>query len=242
MVLGEALAEILAIRPGDMLTVEIREGARPVLEVPVTQVARSLIGAPAYMRLSALNAEMREPGRISGAHLRVDAAQADAIYVTLKTMPRIAAVSVAENARASLQKLMDQGAGSARYIMGAVAFIITFGIVYNAARIGHNERRRDLASLRIMGFSRGEAAFVLLAELALIVLVALPVGSLAGHGLSFAIARGFSSELYQIPATFDAFSHGFAAAFVIAAAVVSGWLVKRDLDRTDLVDVLKARD
>ena len=242
VVLGEALAEILAIRPGDMLTVEIREGARPVLEVPVTQVARSLIGAPAYMRLSALNAEMREPGRISGAHLRVDAAQADAIYVTLKTMPRIAAVSVAENARASLQKLMDQGAGSARYIMGAVAFIITFGIVYNAARIGHNERRRDLASLRIMGFSRGEAAFVLLAELALIVLVALPVGSLAGHGLSFAIARGFSSELYQIPATFDAFSHGFAAAFVIAAAVVSGWLVKRDLDRTDLVDVLKARD
>ncbi|WP_425053432.1 ABC transporter permease [Psychromarinibacter sp. S121] len=242
LVLGEALAEILAVAPGDILTIEVTEGRQPVLEVPVTRVASTLIGAPAYMQMAALNAVMSEPGRISGARLRVDEARADEVYRRLKDMPTVAGVSVSENARASLQKLMDQGAGSARYIMGAVAFIITFGIVYNAARIAQNERSRDLASLRVMGFSKGETAFVLLGELAIITLVALPVGSLVGYALTFAIARGFSSELYQIPAYFDPFSHGFSAAFIIVAAVVSGLLVERDLNRMDLVTVLKSRD
>lgn len=149
---------------------------------------------------------------------------------------------MSENARESLQKLMDQGAGSARYIMGAVAFIITFGIVYNAARIAQNERSRDLASLRVMGFTKGETAFVLLGELTIIILVALPVGSFVGYALSFAIARGFSSELYQIPAYYDPFSHGFSAAFILVAAAISGFLVERDLNRMDLVTVLKSRD
>lgn len=242
LVLGEALAEILGVVPGDLLTVAVREGRQPELRVPVTGIARSLIGAPAYMELGALNRLMTEPGRISGARLRVDAMQADAIYARLKDMPTVAGVSVVENARASLQRLMDQGAGSARYIMGAVAFVITFGIVYNAARIAQNERGRDLASLRVMGFTKGEAAFVLLGELAVITLAALPVGSLAGYGLTFAIARGFSSELYQIPAYYDPFSHGFSAAFILVAATISGLLVERDLNRMDLVGVLKSRD
>lgn len=242
VVLGEALAGILDMQAGDTLVVEVREGRQPVLELPVTGVAQTLIGAPAYMRLDAMGRSMAEPGHISGVRLRVDPARADAIYRDLKDLPSVAAVSVSENARASLQKLMDQGAGSARYIMGAVAFVITFGIVYNAARIANNERARDLASLRVMGFTRGEAGFILLGELALITLASLPAGSVAGWGLSQAIARGFSSELYQIRADFDPFSHGFAAAFVLVAALVSGLLVKRDLDRADLILVLKTRD
>ena len=242
VVLSAPLAEILRAQPGDILTAEIREGARPIVELPVAGVARSLIGAPAYMRLEALNTLMGQPDHLSGVRLSVDSAQADRLYRQLKDRPGVAAVSVADNARASLQKLMDQGAGSARYIMGVVAFVITFGIVYNAARIANSERARDLASLRVMGFSRSEAGFVLLGELGVIVLAAVPLGSLCGYWLTFAIARGFSSELYQIPASFDPFSHGFAAAFVLGAAIVSGVLVKRDLDRTDLVAALKTRD
>lgn len=242
LVLSEPLARILDIGPGQTLTVEVREGHRPVLQVPVTRIAQTLIGAPAYMRLDTLNRAMSEPGRISSAHLRVDRLQADRVYSTLKDLPTVAGVSVADYARASLQKLMDQGAGSARYIMGAIAFIITFGVIYNAARIAHNERARGLASLRVMGFTRGEAAYVLLGELAVITLAAIPAGSLAGYGLAIAIAKGFSSDLYQVPAGFDPFSHGFAASFVIAAAVVSGLLVKRDLDRAELISVLKSRE
>lgn len=242
VVLAQPLADILAVRPGETLTVEVREGRRPVLAIPVAGVAETLLGAPAFMELDALNRALREPNRVSAAYLRIDSARRGAIYRTLKEMPSVAGVSLKSDARDALQKQMDTGAGAMRFIMAAIAGVITFGIVYNAARIAYAERARDLASLRVIGFTNAEAAFVLLGELAVVSLVALPVGSLLGYYLSFGIAAGFSTDLYQIPTRFSPESHAIAAIAVIAAAIVSGWLVKRDLDRIDLVSALKTRE
>jgi putative ABC transport system permease protein len=242
IVLAKALADILAVRPGDLLTVEVREGRRPTLFIPVVSVANTLLGAPAYMQRESLNRVLKEPNRVSAAYLRIDSAQSGAIYRTLKEMPVVAGVSLKGDTRAALQKQMDTGAGAMRYIMAAIAGVITFGIVYNAARIAYAERARDLASLRVIGFTNGEAAFVLLGELAVVILLALPVGALFGYLLSYAIAAGFSTDLYQIPATVSAQSYAGAAVAVLAAAVTSGWLVKRDMDRTELVSALKTRE
>ncbi len=225
-----------------MLTVEVREGRQPVLEIPVTAVAESLLGAPAYMDLATLNRALREPGRVSGAYLSIDPAQGAAIYKALQDMPTVAGVSLKSQAEEAFKTLMNTGAGAIRYVMGAIAFVITFGIVYNAARIAYAERARDLASLRVIGFTRGEVSFVLLGELAVVTLVALPMGALMGYYLSFGIAAGFSSEIYQIPAIFDPASYGFAAGVVLLAAIGSGWMVKRDIDRADLVAALKMRE
>jgi putative ABC transport system permease protein len=224
------------------VTLEVREGRQPVLDVPVTRVAQSLLGSPAYMDLTALNRVLREPNRVSGAYLTIDQNHASNIFAALADMPTVAGVSLKSDAEIAFKTLMDTGAGAMRYVMGAIAFIITFGIVYNAARIAYAERARDLASLRVIGFTKGEVAFVLLGELAVVTLVALPVGSVLGYYLSFGIAAGFSTELYQIPAIFSPESYGFAALFVTGAAVVSGWLVKRDIDRADLVSALKTRE
>ena len=241
VVLSAALAGILDAGPGDTLTVDVREGRRPVIEVPVAGVARSLLGAPAYMDLDALNRALREPGRVSGAIWRSTPPR-PARPLALRNMPTVAGVSVKSQARDALTTMMDTGAGAIRHVMGAIAFVITFGIVYNAARIAHAERARDLASLRVIGFTAGETAFVLLGELAVVTLAALPAGALAGYYLSFGIAAGFSTELYQIPAVFDPASYGRATLVVLAAAIVSGWLVKRDLDRSDMVAALKTRE
>jgi putative ABC transport system permease protein len=242
VVLSSVLAEILHIKAGEMLTIEVREGRQPVLQIPVASVAQALLGAPAYMDLTALNQVLREPRRVTGAYLTIDAARADAIYETLQDMPTVAGLSLKADALKAFVVLMNTGAGAMRYVMGAIAFVITFGIVYNAARIAYAERTRDLASLRVIGFSRGEAAFVLLGELAVVTLIALPVGALLGYYLSFGIAAGFSTDLYQIPAVFDPVSYGQAMLVVLTAAVVSGWLVKRDLDRSDLIEALKTRE
>lgn len=242
IVLATALAVKLNIRPGDVLTVEVREGRQPVLQIPVTAVAESLLGSPAYMDLATLNRALREPNRVSGAYLSIDEALATDIYAALQDMPTVAGVSLKSQAEIAFQTLMNTGAGAIRYVMGAIAFVITFGIVYNAARIAYAERSRDLASLRVIGFTKGEAAFVLLGELAVITLVALPIGGVLGYYLSFGIAAGFSSELYQIPAIFDPASYGFAAMVVLGAAIASGWLVKRDIDRAELVSALKTRE
>ncbi|WP_417586900.1 FtsX-like permease family protein [Pararhodobacter oceanensis] len=242
IVLASALADLLDISPGDRLTVEVRQGRQPVLQIPVTAVAESLLGAPSYMDLATLNRALREPNRVSGAYLTIDSASASEIYRALQDMPTIAGVSLKSDAQVSFQTLMDTGAGAIRYVMGAIAFVITFGIVYNSARIAYAERSRDLASLRVIGFTKGEVAFVLLGELAVVILVALPLGAVMGYYLSFGIAAGFSSELYQIPAIFDPASYGFAAMVVIGAAIASGWLVKRDIDRAELISALKTRE
>lgn len=240
--LSRPLADKLDIAPGDTLTVEVREGRLPTFDLPVAAITDPLLGAPAYMEIGALNAAMKEPGRVSGAYLRLDPDKSEAVYEKLKNMPAIAGVSLASDARSALKKLMDEGAGGTRFIMAAIAGIITFGIVYNTARISFAERSHDLASLRVIGFTKGEAAYVLLGELAIITLLALPIGSYIGIGLAGAIARGFSTDLYTIPAIVTPEAIGIGALAVILASAFSGWLVKRDVDRLDLVSALKSRE
>lgn len=242
IVLARALADILDIEPGETLTVEVLEGRRPVLEVQVASIAETLLGSPAFMQMGTLNREMGEWGRVSAAYLRVDSDELPDLYRALKDTPSVAGVTRREDARAAMQKLMDTGAGAMRYVMAAIAGIITFGIVYNAARIAFGEQARDLASLRVIGFTRGEAAFVLLGELAIVVLLAIPLGVAIGYYLSFLISAGFSTDLYQIPTIFRPDAFGAAAVAVVVASVCSGWLVKRDIDKVDLVATLKTRE
>lgn len=242
IILARALADILNIEPGETLQVEVLEGKRPVLEVKVASIAETLLGSPAFMRMETLNREMGEWGRVSAAYLRVDSDQLPALYEAVKETPSVAGVSRREDSRAAMQKLMDTGAGAMRYVMAAIAGIITFGIVYNAARIAFGEQARDLASLRVIGFTRGEAAFVLLGELAIVVLLAIPLGIGIGYYLSFLISAGFSTDLYQIPTKFRPDAFGTAAIAVVLASLISGWLVKRDIDKVDLVATLKTRE
>ncbi len=240
--LAQSLADKLRISPGDTIVVEVREGRRPLLELPVVGVTQNLLGSPAYLELSALNRTLKEPGRVSGAYLRIDSAKSNTVYLAIKNMPAVAGVSLKAQAREAFQVLMDQGAGGMRFVMAAIAGIITFGIVYNSARIAFAERERDIASLRVIGFTKAEAAFVLLGELGLITSLALPVGLLLGHYLSLAILNGFSTDLYHIPAFHAPSSYGMAVAAVVAAAAISGWIVNRDVAKLDLVASLKTRE
>lgn len=242
IVLARALAEILQIEPGQTLLVEVLEGTRPVLAIQVASISKTLLGSPAFMRMQTLNRDMGEWGRVSGAYLRVDSNRLPELYAALKATPWVAGVTRREDARAAMQKLMDTGAGAMRYVLAAIAGIITFGIVYNISRIAFGEQARDLASLRVMGFTRGETAFVLLGEMAVVVLLAIPLGVGVGYYLSFLIAAGFSTDLYQIPTRFRPGAYGVAAVAVILASVLSGWLVRRDIDKVDLVATLKTRE
>lgn len=242
LVLSRALASKLKLEVGERMTVDVREGAQPVLSLPVVAISETLLGAPAYMSLAGLNRVLGAPGRVSGAALLIDEAEAAEVYAWLKGLPTVAGVTLKQEARDSFERIMNEGAGWSRFVMSAVAFVITFGIVYNAARIALAERSRDLASLRVIGFSRGEAAYVLLGELGLVTLLALPLGAGLGAAFAYLLATAYSSDLYTIPVVFHPATFGAAALVVIGGAVVSGLLVKRDIDRADLVTALKTVD
>ena len=242
VVLSAPLADILNLRVGDDITVDIRQGSQPIVTTRVAGITESLMGSPAFMDIEALNGLIDEPNRLSGAYLSIQDGAQKAVYATLKDMPMVAGVSLRAEAEQAFQVIMDQGAGSSRFIMGFMAFAITFGIIYNAARVAKDERARDLASLRVMGFYQSETAFVLLGELAVVTLAALPIGVLMGNGLSHLIAAGFSTDLYQIPVASAPQATGTAIVIVVGAALTSGWLVKRDIDRTEIISALKTRE
>jgi putative ABC transport system permease protein len=242
IVLSKPLADVLHAKPGDVLTVEVREGRRPILSIPVIGVSETLLGSPSFMELDTLNSYLEEPNRVSGAYLSFDKSYSQKIYREIKDMPSVAGIALTSDSREAFERIMDEGAGATRYVMALIAAIITFGIVYNAARIAYAERERDLASLRVIGFTRGETAFVLLGELGFVTLAALPIGSLLGYYFSILISEGFSTDLYQVPVVYSPESFGVAGLAVVIATLVSGWFVKRDMDRLEMVTALKSRE
>lgn len=243
IVLNEYLAkQILRLELGDLVTVEVLEGSQPVRQVPVVAMVRQYLGVGAYMNLQALNRLMREGNAISGAYLYIDEAQADEIYQRLKQRPGIVGTSLRAQEIENYHRTMDDTMLFWTYISTVFASIIAVGVVYNSARITLTERSRELASLRVLGFSRGEISYILLGELALLTLVAIPPGLLLGRGLCAYIARAIENDLYRVPLILEPHTYAFAALVVLIAAAVSGLLVRRRLDRLNLIEVLKTKE
>ena len=242
VVLSEQLAEILGARVGETLSVEVREGRRPQLDIPVTGIVEALIGTPAYMTTETLNRKLKEPGRVSGAYLKIDPAQRDQVYEDLKIAPNIAGVSLRNEAYENFKKMIEEGPGTFRNIMTIFAVVIAAGVVYNGARIAFIERHHDLASLRVLGFTKIETGYVLLGELFVLAILALPIGSLFGYWLWAYFADALSTELYQIPIVFREDGLGYAAIIVLLSTIAAGAFVQRDIGDLDIASALKARE
>ncbi len=242
LVLAKKLAELLEVRVGDIVRVEVLEGERPVLELPVVQTIAKYWGITAYLQLDTLNRLLGEGPRISGAYLFVDDQRQDVLYRQLKQTPGVASVIVKQAALRSFHETVAENFLRMRVFNIVFACIIAFGVVYNSARISLSERSRELATLRVIGFRRREISMILLGELAVLVLVAIPLGFLIGYGLAALVTYAFDTELYRIPLVIERSTYGLAAVVIIAAALVSGLVVRRRLDHLDLVAVLKTRE
>ncbi|MCP4664479.1 MAG: FtsX-like permease family protein [bacterium] len=242
LVLSSKLAEILGAGRGDTLTVEVLEGTRPIRRVVVADLVDEYMGTAAYMEIGALRRMLREGRNLSGASLQVDAAQVDELYRRLKLIPAVAGVALKSAAIDSFNKTIAETLGILIFFNVLFSGIIAFGVVYNAARVSLSERSRELASLRVMGFTRAEISFILLGELATVTLLALPLGMILGYGLAALTATAYDTELYRFPLVVSSRTYAFAALTVVAAAVISGLVVRRKLDRLDLIAVLKTRE
>jgi putative ABC transport system permease protein len=242
LVLNAKLAEILAARPGDTLTVEVLEGARPVRQVPVAALVDEPVGLGAYMRVDALHRLMREGDTISGAYLKVDSTVAANLYLVLKHTPSISGVAVREAMLASFWKTFGESIWVSTAFLVGFASVIAFGIVYNGARIALSERGHELACLRVLGYTRGEIGRILLGEQGLLTLASIPAGFCLGFALSLMLSRFFSRELFRLPLVVNAGTYAFAAIVVVAAAIFSGLVVAERLRHMDLTEVLKSRE
>jgi putative ABC transport system permease protein len=242
VVLTDYLAKLLHIKPGDFLTVEVLEGDRPVLQVPVIGTAKQDLGMNAYMQLSPLNRLLKEGKVITSARLKVDHQNINNIYSDLKEMPRVAGVIEQQSAIDAFYDNVAKMILFYNFITTLLGGSIAFGVVYNSMRIALSERNRELASLRVLGFERGEVAYILLGELALLTLVAIPIGFVIGYGLCAYLAFAFDTDLYRVPLVIAKDVYAFAAVVVLVSTLLSAIMIWRNLGQLDMVAVLKTKE
>ena len=242
LMLNTKLAELLDAELGDVITIEVLEGQRGTYQVPITALVTELGGLNAYMHKAALHRLLQEGPHVSGAFLKIEKAQTNKLYRQLKETPRVAGVSIKNAAIDSFNETIAENLGTIRAFNIFFATIIAVGVVYNSARISLSERSRELATLRVIGFSQAEVSTILLGELTVLTLSALPLGMLIGYCLAFWVSLGLDTEVYRIPLVVNPATYAMASLVVIAAAIGSGLIVRRGLGKLDLVAVLKTRE
>jgi len=185
---------------------------------------------------------MREGPAISGAWLSIDEKYLPELFERFKEMPRVASVFQRNQEIANFNRVMDETMLFVTYVATIFAVVIAFGVVYNSARIALTERSRELASLRVLGFNRAEISYILLGELAVLTIAAIPLGLYMGYELCAFIAIALQTELYRVPVIINTNTYAFAATVVIISASVSALMVRRKLDHLDLTGVLKTKE
>ena len=242
LMLNTKLAELLNVELGDEVIIEVLEGQRGTYELPVTAMVTELGGLNAYMHVDALHRLLKEDAHVSGAFLQVAESETKELYSQLKETPSVAGVTIKVAAIQSFNDTIANNLGKIRSFNIFFATIIAVGVVYNSARISLAERSRELATLRVMGFSKAEVTTILLGELGILTLLAIPLGMLIGYALAYRVSLGLDTEVYRIPLVVSPSTYATAALVVIVAAVGSGMLVRRGLGQLDLVGVLKTKE
>ena len=242
IMLNSKLAALLGAGLGDVVIVEVLEEKRPILPVEVTAIVEEYAGLTAYMDKQYLHTLLQESSVASGAFLAVDANQIDQVYGELEMRPGIGSVAIKEAVINSFRDTVAENILVMRSFIVGFSVVIAIGVVYNGARISLSEQSRDLATMRVVGFTRREVSIVLLGEIALFTMVAIPLGWGIGYLLAAATCQGLDTENYRIPLVVSRDTYALAAMVVVIATFLSGLVVQGRISRLDLVAVLKTRE
>lgn len=243
VLLTSVLGDILGVEPGDIIEVELKEGDRGDRELVVAGLIEEGFGLQGYLSKTNLHTLLREAPRFSSALLRIDKSMEGIVQSRLNDIPAIQAVSRKSDALASFEKQTDETMKVMTFIMTLFAIAIAISIVYNNARVSVSMRGRDLATLRVLGFTRGEISAILLGEQAVQIGIAIPLGLFLGTlGAKALIASWADPEIFRIPFVISNQTYAFSVAVVLFSGIASALLVRRKLDKLDLIGVLKTRE
>lgn len=242
LLLSRRVASQLELRIGDHAIVELPAQNHRVAQATVTGIIESFVGLSVFMASDALDRLAGEGPRASGVRVALDPSQQRALYASVKQTPAIGSVALQGISRKKFRETIGENIGMMMSVYVGLAVVITFGVIYNSARIQLSEHGRELASLRVLGFTKAEVSSVLLIELGTIVALAQPLGWLLGYAFSWSVATGFESDLFRIPFVINIRTFAVASLVVAGVAAGSALIVRRRVNRLDLVSVLKTRE
>lgn len=242
VLLTRQLADRLGVAPGDLVIADVREGERPRREVTVAGVVDDLVGLSAYAEIGFVHRMLEEGGVVNAASLRIDPAMETTARERLLGMGGVATVTAKRAALRVFERTTSRFVLFFTAILTAFAVAIAVGVVYNLARVALHEQAWDLASLRVLGFTRAEVSLLLLGELAATLALSIPLGLVLGWLAARAVASAHPAETFRIPVVISPGTFARATAIVVAAGAAAAFAVRRRIDRLDLVAVLKARE
>lgn len=242
IVLTKALGEILHVTPGDTVSIEILEKGHLVRRQVVAALADELMGMSGYMNIHDMNRMIGEGDVVTGAYLSIAPGMESSVVERLGELPGVGGTATRQAMLKSFDEQIASGLRLTVIIVVSLATVVALGVVYNGIRIALSERARELASLRVLGFTRREVANLLFGEQGVINLFGTPLGMLVGLGFAYWIAVGFRSELYRFPVVVMPHTYLFAASVILVAAAVAATMMRRRIYNLDLVSVLKTRE
>jgi len=242
ILLSDRLAAQLDVGVGGEIEVDFLTGRRETLTMTVAGIVEQYFGLGAYVEIGYLDSRFRRGPQVSVGNVLLDEADLPALHAALQDTPVLSGLILMNENRQAFEDTISQNVIVVNAVYASIAILITVGVAYNGARIQLSERARELASLRILGFSRWEVSTVLVGEIMLLALIAQPIGWALGAWIAHALASGFTSDLYAIPLVLKPASFAWASLVVLTASLVSVMLVRRRIDRMDLVAVMKTRE
>ncbi len=242
VLMTDRLADKLALKPGDTVMVEVREGRREVLHLVVERTVRDMMGLNAFIHRDTLNRALGDGDLANFFSLRAGPGAVERVLETTQGLPRVAGAFSKATMLRNMQEVSARNVLIMSSVLTAFAAVIAVGVVYNNARIALAERTWELASLRVLGFTRGEVSFLLLGELALGIAIALPLGMLLGWSLTHGVVQLMRSDQFLFPVVIRPRTYAVAALCVVAAGVASALVVRRRIDSLDMVAALKTRE
>jgi putative ABC transport system permease protein len=242
IMLNTSLARKLGATLGDVVTIEVLEGKRPTVSTQVTALVEEYAGLNAYMTKQRLHRMLKESSVATGAFLSVDSERIQTVFQQLQQRPGVGSVLVKNAAIQSFEETIAENLSVMRGFIIMFASVIAIGVVYNSARISLSEQSRDLATMRVVGFTQSEVSLVLLGEIIVFTIAAIPLGWLIGYAFASSMVAGLDTDNYRIPLVVSPHTFALAAAVVVIATFFSGLVVQRQVSRLDLVAALKTRE
>lgn len=238
-VVSKKLSEILDVKVGDVIRAEVLEERRPELDLTVSAIYDEFIGMGAFMDIERINSLLNEGPVVTGAALMIDPNWNGPLYQNIKKVPSIIGMAMMSKIRELFEDLVDENMMQMMAVYGVFAAFIACGVIYNTARIAFSERARELAALRVLGLTKGEVAYILFGELALVVFLSIPLGIIIGYGLIAGLLASFETELFRIPLYINNDTYAYAVLIVLTSALFSFYLVWRQVDQINLVEAQK---
>ncbi|MGB5324571.1 MAG: ABC transporter permease [Pseudomonadales bacterium] len=242
LLITDHLAAKLGANVGDTLEIEFLADKRQRQLAEITALSNEYLGMAVYTSLQTLNDMLGSGPAINAALLTLDAEHETEVYRRLRDIPAVLAVNMRETVIEAFNDSLDRILVFFTAVNAALGAIIAFGVVYNTMRIAMAERSRELASLRVLGYTRAEVAYTLLGELALLTLLSLLPGFALGALLCELMSLGLQSDLFRVPLVLSPHTYGFSTLVILLSALASGIIILRQIYRLDLVAVLKTRE